>query len=284
MTEPSPHRRGDAEISPLGVLVCILATLIAVPLLLTGQAEGEGPHEEVVVAGSQTTDPSTGDTSDNDTSDAGDGSAAAESTDVEAASPTTGDNAALTFAEESASSDEQALAALAAMVEASLSVSRAPAAEAVSVEPQSSPTTTAPPTTAAPTTAPATTAAPTTAPPTTAAPVTDPPTTEPQPEPDTTQPEPAQTEPSAEQWHELRMCESSNNYTVVSANGRYFGAYQFGIRTWDDLAARLGWTHLIGVRPNEASAADQDAMALALWRERGGQPWPICGRVLPPLP
>jgi hypothetical protein len=122
-------------------------------------------------------------------------------------------------------------------------------------------TTTAPPTT--------TTAA---VPPTTNSPdgvaTTEPTTTEP--------PAPDPGEPSAAQWAVLRQCESSGNYGSVSANGRYRGAYQFSQATWDWIAG-LDHPSLVGIDPAAATPADQDAMALALWRRRGWSPWPICG-------
>ncbi len=90
--------------------------------------------------------------------------------------------------------------------------------------------------------------------------------------------------PTAEQWNDLRHCESTNRYWVIDPSGRYYGAYQFWIPTWDDLAARHDRPDLVGVPPNEASEADQDQMAFWLWEERGPQPWPICGRFLPPAP
>jgi hypothetical protein len=83
--------------------------------------------------------------------------------------------------------------------------------------------------------------------------------------------------PSADQWHALRMCESSNNYQAVSTNRLYFGAYQFYPGTWDNTARIAGRDDLVGVRPDQASPADQDAMALSLWHRRGAQPWPHCG-------
>ena len=36
----------------------------------------------------------------------------------------------------------------------------------------------------------------------------------------------------------------------------------------------------VGVDPAAAAPADQDAMARALYSERGAQPWPYCGRYL----
>ncbi len=151
------------------------------------------------------------------------------------------------------------------------------------------PTTAAPvtaaPTTAAPVTAAPTTAAPTTAAPTTAPPATEPPVeaeiapaeAEPAPEPEV---EADASQPSAADWEALRQCEAFGSYTIQSANGLYHGAYQFGVGTWNAVAASVGRTDLVGVLPSDASPADQDAMALALWNQRGWSPWPHCGRGL----
>ena len=79
----------------------------------------------------------------------------------------------------------------------------------------------------------------------------------------------------------LRQCESSDNYAAKSANRRYFGAYQFSRATWDDVAGRY-YPWLAGVGPHKASPAEQDAMARALWDERGAAPWPVCGQRVGP--
>lgn len=87
---------------------------------------------------------------------------------------------------------------------------------------------------------------------------------------------PASGDPTPTQWAVLRQCESSGNYAIVSANGSYRGAYQFSQATWDGVA-RSHASSLVGVDPAAASPADQDAMALALWRQSGWSPWPHCG-------
>ncbi|MEI2638568.1 MAG: transglycosylase family protein [Microthrixaceae bacterium] len=68
----------------------------------------------------------------------------------------------------------------------------------------------------------------------------------------------------------IRRCESRGNYSVVSASGRYRGAYQFDYRTW----AGMGGSG----DPAAASPAEQDYRALLLLRSRGTRPWPVCGR------
>jgi len=85
--------------------------------------------------------------------------------------------------------------------------------------------------------------------------------------------------PSAEQWAALRDCESGGDYSITNPSGRDRGAYQFDRPTWDSVAGRHA-PHLVGVDPAAASPADQDAMAFALYSERGAGPWPQCGRYL----
>jgi len=85
--------------------------------------------------------------------------------------------------------------------------------------------------------------------------------------------------PSSEQWAALRKCESGGDYSVTNPSGKYRGAYQFDRSTWNSVAGRHA-PGLVGVDPAAASPADQDAMAQALYGERGARPWPHCGRHL----
>ncbi len=80
----------------------------------------------------------------------------------------------------------------------------------------------------------------------------------------------ASADPSPSDWYRLRMCESSNRYTINTGNG-YYGAYQFDLATWRSVGG-TGY-------PNQASPAEQDARALMLYRKRGWQPW-TCARIL----
>jgi hypothetical protein len=84
---------------------------------------------------------------------------------------------------------------------------------------------------------------------------------------------------SASAWAALRDCESGGDYTITNPSGKYRGAYQFDRTTWDSVASRHD-PALVGVDPAAASPAEQDAMAYALYTERGAQPWPHCGRHL----
>jgi len=152
-----------------------------------------------------------------------------------------------------------------------------------STEAESTTTETTPPTTMVETTAEPSTTTTIAVETTEATPAPEPSTTATQPEPTPTTSPPAAAEPgmpTEEQWAALRMCEASGNYQISSSNGLYHGAYQFHQPTWDDLAKRHNRADLVGVKPSNASPADQDAMARALYRERGSQPWPHCGRHL----
>ena len=68
----------------------------------------------------------------------------------------------------------------------------------------------------------------------------------------------------------IRKCESRGNYSIVSASGRYRGAYQFDFTTWRGVGGSGD--------PAAASPDEQDYRALLLLRLRGTRPWPICGR------
>lgn len=69
-----------------------------------------------------------------------------------------------------------------------------------------------------------------------------------------------------------RTRESSGVYTAVNPAG-YYGAYQFSAPTWDLTASHGGRPQLIGVRPDQASAWDQDQLAWVLYQWRGNAPW-----------
>ena len=70
-----------------------------------------------------------------------------------------------------------------------------------------------------------------------------------------------------------RARESHGNYGVVSASGKYYGAYQFALTTWDITASHAGRVDLVGVRPNQAGVSDQDDLAWALYQWQGKGPW-----------
>ncbi len=74
----------------------------------------------------------------------------------------------------------------------------------------------------------------------------------------------AAADPSYAAWDKLRMCESSNRYSVNTGSG-YYGAYQFDMPTWRSVGGKG--------RPDQASPKEQDHRALYLYRMRGWQPW-----------
>jgi len=85
---------------------------------------------------------------------------------------------------------------------------------------------------------------------------------------------------TGDQLHQLRVCESGDDYTAIGGGGRYRGAYQFTRRTWNGLARRW-YPWLVHQDPAEADSWGQDAQARALWAEQGSSPWPSCGREVP---
>jgi hypothetical protein len=68
---------------------------------------------------------------------------------------------------------------------------------------------------------------------------------------------------------QIAECESGGNPHAVSPGGRYRGKYQFSVDTWQNLGGRGD--------PVDASEAQQDRIALKLYRRSGTAPWPSCG-------
>ena len=71
----------------------------------------------------------------------------------------------------------------------------------------------------------------------------------------------------------VRQRESGGNYSISSGNGLYRGAYQFHQGTWDSVARMAGRGDLVGVPANLAGPADQDLLAVTLYRSAGAAPW-----------
>jgi uncharacterized protein YabE (DUF348 family) len=70
-------------------------------------------------------------------------------------------------------------------------------------------------------------------------------------------------------WSALARCESSGNPRAIGGGGIYFGLYQFNLSTWHGVGG-------VG-NPIDASPAEQTYRAKLLYRDRGAQPWPVCG-------
>lgn len=69
----------------------------------------------------------------------------------------------------------------------------------------------------------------------------------------------------------IAECESGGDIRAVSSNGMYYGKYQFSKSTWKAQGGK-------GSNPAEASEAEQDRVALKLYRAEGIDPWPSCGK------
>jgi hypothetical protein len=69
------------------------------------------------------------------------------------------------------------------------------------------------------------------------------------------------------------QAESGGDYQAVSPDGQYMGGFQFSQSTWNQAAQLAGMPQLINVPPNEATPAQQDDLAIALYNADGEQPW-----------
>ncbi len=69
------------------------------------------------------------------------------------------------------------------------------------------------------------------------------------------------------------QAESGGNYGAVSPGGTYMGGFQFSQATWNEAAQLAGMPQLINVPPNEATPAQQDDLAIALYDADGEQSW-----------
>lgn len=78
--------------------------------------------------------------------------------------------------------------------------------------------------------------------------------------------------PTSGVWAALAQCESGGNPSIVSANGLYYGLYQFSLGTW----AAVGGSGL----PSQASPAEQTMRAQILQARAGWGQWPACAAKL----
>lgn len=80
-------------------------------------------------------------------------------------------------------------------------------------------------------------------------------------------------------WEDLRFCESTSTYDIDTGNS-FYGAYQFTWETFNDTAEGIGLESATRRNPANAPPSVQDAVAAALYDERGADPWPVCGRFI----
>jgi resuscitation-promoting factor RpfB len=73
-------------------------------------------------------------------------------------------------------------------------------------------------------------------------------------------------------WAALARCESGGNAQAVSRSGKYFGAFQFSLATWQS----LGYSG----RPTDHPYATQLQAAQKLQARSGWGQWPVCARKL----
>jgi hypothetical protein len=71
----------------------------------------------------------------------------------------------------------------------------------------------------------------------------------------------------------VRHRESRGDYTVVNPRSGAGGAFQFLPSTWRKTADHAGRPDLAAMLPQQASPADQDAMAVHLYHWQGRAPW-----------
>ncbi|MEJ7797967.1 MAG: transglycosylase family protein [Solirubrobacteraceae bacterium] len=67
---------------------------------------------------------------------------------------------------------------------------------------------------------------------------------------------------------QIASCESEGDPRAVSADGRYYGKYQFSHKTWRSVGGRGN--------PAKASELEQDRRAAVLLARDGTAPWPNC--------
>jgi hypothetical protein len=80
------------------------------------------------------------------------------------------------------------------------------------------------------------------------------------------------TKPRADVWRALAQCESGGNPIAVSADGRYFGAFQFELSSWQ----------LVGMTGNPVDHPYDVQLEAArrLQSVQGWGAWPTCARQL----
>jgi LysM repeat protein len=79
---------------------------------------------------------------------------------------------------------------------------------------------------------------------------------------------------TASEWDTVAQCESGGNWSINTGNG-YYGGLQFSASTW----AAYGGTQY-AAQANQASKAQQIAVAEKVLASQGKGAWPVCGKGL----
>ncbi|MBO4257769.1 transglycosylase family protein [Streptomyces griseorubiginosus] len=79
---------------------------------------------------------------------------------------------------------------------------------------------------------------------------------------------------TASEWDAVAQCESGGNWSINTGNG-YYGGLQFSASTW----AAYGGT-AYAPQANQASKAQQIAVAEKVLASQGKGAWPVCGKGL----
>ncbi|MEU6670146.1 transglycosylase family protein [Streptomyces sp. NPDC046727] len=83
---------------------------------------------------------------------------------------------------------------------------------------------------------------------------------------------------TASEWDKVAQCESGGNWSINTGNG-YYGGLQFSASTW----AAYGGT-AYAPQANQASKAQQIAVAEKVLAAQGKGAWPVCGTGLSSTP
>ncbi|MGV9890755.1 transglycosylase family protein [Streptomyces sp. NPDC003395] len=83
---------------------------------------------------------------------------------------------------------------------------------------------------------------------------------------------------TASEWDAVAQCESGGNWSINTGNG-YYGGLQFSASTW----AAYGGT-AYAPQANQASKAQQIAVAEKVLDSQGKGAWPVCGKGLSSTP
>ncbi|MEU6280844.1 transglycosylase family protein [Streptomyces sp. NPDC047028] len=83
---------------------------------------------------------------------------------------------------------------------------------------------------------------------------------------------------TASQWDTVAQCESGGNWSINTGNG-YYGGLQFSASTW----AAYGGTQY-AAQANQATKAQQIAVAEKVLAAQGKGAWPVCGTGLTSTP